>query len=213
MSEFAVIFDMDGVLLDSERAYIDAYMRFASGYEDIKATTLACIGANGAKTREIFLGKYGEDFPFDSYYRQVTSFVRSHPVPLKPYAEEILIFLSENHIPIALASSTNSAAVHRMLDTAGLTGYFDRLICGDMVSHSKPHPEIFLAAAQALGIAPASCMVVEDSYNGIRGAAAAGMHPLMVPDIVQPDDEIRALCDGVFPTLYEAQEYFFERIL
>lgn len=207
MKKIAVIFDMDGVLFDSESVYIEGYIKYASDYPDIRETSLSCIGANGIKTREIFTEKYGEDFPFDAYYRQVKAYVASHPVPLKPFVHEILGWCRAQGIPTALASSTRQESVMRMLGEAGLTGYFDLIVCGDMVSHSKPHPEIFLVAAERLGIQPGDCYVIEDSYNGIRAAHAAGMHPLMVPDILQPDGEIKALCEAVLPNLREVIEY------
>ena len=203
----AVIFDMDGVLFDSESVYIEAYVKFASDYPDIRETSLSCIGANGKKTREIFALKYGEDFPFDAYYQKVKAYVGSHPVPLKPYVDEILDQCRAWGLPTALASSTRRESVMRMLDEAGLSGYFGEIVCGDMVSHSKPHPEIFLFTAERLGVQPADCYVIEDSYNGIRAAHAAGMHPIMVPDILQPDEEIRGLAEVVLPNLHEATEY------
>lgn len=207
MNDCYVIFDMDGVLFDSESAYIEGYVRFASDYPDIRETSLSCIGANGQKTREIFLLKYGEDFPFDSYYQKVRTFVRSNPIPLKPGVFEIMDYLKEADIPIALASSTSTESVMKMLDEKGLTSYFDVIVCGDMVSYSKPHPEIFLTAAERLGAQPASCFVIEDSYNGIRAAFAAGMRPIMVPDIVQPDEEIRELAEVVLPCLTDVISY------
>ena len=204
---FAVIFDMDGVLFDSESVYIDGYVRYASQYPDIRETSLSCIGANGKKTREVFLNKYGEDFPFDAYYQKVKAYVASHPIPLKPYVHEILGWCREQALPTALASSTREESVRRMLGEAGLTDCFDAIICGDMVSHSKPHPEIFLFAARQLGAEPKDCYVIEDSFNGVRCAHNAGMHPIMVPDILQPDGEIKAIAEAVLPDLNAAQDY------
>ena len=202
-----VIFDMDGVLFDSESVYIEGYVKYASQYPDIRETSLSCVGANGIRTREIFLEKYGEDFPFDEYYRKVKTYVQSHTIPLKPYVDDILDHLQRMGVPVALASSTREETVRRMLDGAGLTAYFTAIICGDMVSHSKPHPEIFLYAAERMGVQPASCYVIEDSYNGIRAAANAGMRPIMVPDILQPDEEIRGLAEVVLPDLREVIAY------
>lgn len=205
--EFAVIFDMDGVLFDSESVYIDGYVMYASDYPEIRETSLSCIGANGIRTREIFTEKYGADFPFDSYYQKVKDYVASHAIPLKPYVHEVLGYCRERGFPVALASSTRTVSVMRMLDEASLSGYFDVIVCGDMVSHSKPHPEIFLTAAERLGVDPAGCYVVEDSYNGVRCAHNAGMHPLMVPDILQPDAEIAALAEEVLPDLGAVIDY------
>lgn len=202
-----VIFDMDGVLLDSESIYIEGYVKYASEYPDIRETSLACVGANGRRTREIFMERYGEDFPFDVYYQRVRDYVAAHRIPLKPYVHEALAFCRGQGIPTALASSTRSESVRRLLGENGLTDYFDEIVCGDMVSHSKPHPEIFLTAAARLGAQPEDCCVIEDSYNGIRAAHAAGMRPIMVPDILQPDNEIRGLAEVVLPDLRAAIEY------
>ena len=202
-----VIFDMDGVLFDSESVYIEGYVMYAREYPDIRETSLSCVGANGRKTREIFLQKYGKDFPFDDYYQKVKAYVSSHPIPLKPGVFTIMNDLRGNGAKIALASSTSTASVMRMLDEAGLTEYFDVIVCGDMVSHSKPHPEIFLTAAERLGTEARDCFVIEDSYNGVRAAHNAGMRPIMVPDLLQPDEEIRNLAETVLPNLTEAAEY------
>lgn len=206
----AVVFDMDGVLFDSESVYIEGYVMYAAEYPQIRETSLSCIGANGIRTREIFMEKYGEDFPFDAYYRKVKDYVASHPIPLKPRVHSILSWCREQGLPTALASSTRRESVMRMLNEAKLTAYFDVIVCGDMVSHSKPHPEIFLAAADRLGVQPQDCYVIEDSYNGIRCARNAGMHPIMVPDILQPDDEIKPMCEAVLPDLGAAQAYLTE---
>ena len=207
-SDFTVIFDMDGVLFDSESVYIDGYVMYASDCPDIRETALSCIGANGRRTREIFVEKYGEDFPFDEYYRKVKAYVQSHPIPLKKGTVEILKFLSENNVPLALASSTSTASVMKMLKEADILKYFDKVICGDMVSHSKPHPEIFLKAGEELGYAPENCYVIEDSFNGIRAAYNAGMIPVMVPDILGPDEEIQEKLSYLFSDLPSAQAFF-----
>lgn len=211
-SAFAVIFDMDGILFDSESVYIEGYVKYASDYPDIRETSLSCVGANGIRTREIFLEKYGEDFPFDAYYKKVKAYVQARPIPLKKGAVTILKFLSEKNIPIALASSTSTQSVMKMLSEADILPYFDKVICGDMVSHSKPHPEIFLKACEQLGFSPDRCYVIEDSYNGIRAAKSAGTIPVMVPDILMPDDKIREKLSYLFSDLIEAQSFFQKQL-
>lgn len=210
-----VIMDMDGVIFDSERAYIEVFRAFCArdGIECDEQTCLRAIGSTREKTRRIFLETYGEDFPFERYYSECRDSLAQMGVDRKPGVGEWFDYLRESRIPVALASSTSRESVERMLTDAGLIGYFDVLVCGDMVSRSKPDPEIFLTAAQAIGIPPASCYVVEDSFNGIRAAHAAGMHPIMVPDLLQPDDCIRALAEVVLPSLFEVKEYFSKRII
>ena len=122
-------------------------------------------------------------------------------------AREILADLAARGVPLALASSTEGALVRRELDEAGLLRFFDALVCGDQVRRSKPDPEIFLTAAARLGVEPERCFVIEDSFNGVRAAAAAGMRPLMVPDLLPPDEEMRRLSEAILPDLAAAGRY------
>ena len=96
------------------------------------------------------------------------------------------------------------------LRDAGLYDYFDRVVCGNMVTKSKPDPEIFLTACRLLEVEPGEAFAIEDSFNGIRSASSGGLRPIMVPDIVEPTGEIRGLCERVLPTLMDVQAYFEE---
>ncbi len=212
-----VIFDMDGVIFDSERVYIEAYKRLAPKYglTDVEAVHKACmdsIGVTRVKTREIFFAYVGHEFDYYAYREDVQKELNKTDYELKPGVFELFDWLKENGIHTALASSTREVSVRKSLGKVDLIPYFDTLVCGDMVSHSKPHPEIFLTAAERLGADPKDCYVIEDSYNGIRAAHAAGMHPIMVPDILQPDDEIKGLAEVVLPSLFEVKEYLDTRV-
>ena len=207
-----VIFDMDGVIFDSERVYINAYKKLASKYgiDDFEVVHRACmdsIGVTRQKTKEIFFSYVGHEFDYDSYREDVQKELNMTEYEIKPGVFELFDWLKETGARIALASSTREVSVRKSLGHAGLTEYFDQIVCGDMVSHSKPHPEIFLTAAERLGAEPSTCYIIEDSYNGIRAAHAAGAHPIMVPDILQPDDEIRGLAEAVLPSLIEVKAY------
>lgn len=207
-----VIFDMDGVIFDSERAYIAAYKKLAPKYglNDFEVIHRACmdsIGANRQKTKEIFFAYVGHEFDYLAYREDVQVELNKNDYVIKPGVYEIFDWLRETGAKIALASSTREVSVRKSLGKADLVKYFDQIVCGDMVSHSKPHPEIFLKAAEKLQVAPETCYVIEDSFNGIRAAHAAGMHPIMVPDILQPDEEIRGLAEVVLPSLFEVKEY------
>ena len=207
-----VIFDMDGVIFDSERAYIAAYKKLAPKYglNDFEVIHKACmdsIGANRQKTKEIFFAYVGHEFDYLAYREDVQVELNKNDYVIKPGVFEIFDWLRETGAKIALASSTREVSVRKSLGKADLVKYFDQIVCGDMVSHSKPHPEIFLKAAEKLQVAPETCYVIEDSFNGIRAAHASGAHPIMVPDILQPDDEIRGLADVVLPSLFEVKEY------
>jgi beta-phosphoglucomutase-like phosphatase (HAD superfamily) len=208
-----IIFDMDGVLFDSEQAYIDAYRSLITraGYPFYPQACIESIGTNWIRTEEIYHKYYGDDFDFRSFHAAVRGMVTGEDFSLKPGVFDILDWLMERDARVALASSTREELVRRMLDSKGLADYFDVIVCGDMVAHSKPHPEIFLSAASRLQADPSACYVIEDSFNGIRCAHNAGMHPIMVPDIVQPDEEIRALAEVVLPSLYDVIAYLEER--
>ena len=205
----AVIFDMDGVIFDSEQAYIDIYRELLErdGITFIEQACIDAIGANWLRTREIWREYYGDAFDFEPYHTRAREILRSKSFPIKPGVYEIFAYIKEKQIPTALASSTREESVRRMLSEAGLLANFEAVICGDMVSHSKPHPEIFLTAAEKLGFPPEKCYVIEDSFNGIRCAHNAGMHPIMVPDILQPDEEIKGLAEVVLPSLTEVINY------
>lgn len=205
----AVVFDMDGVIFDTERLVIEFWKEVAKKHNipNVKHTCIQCLGTNRVRTREIFLENYGADFPFDPYRAEVTELFNTHykgvPLPTKPGVRELLSYLQEQDIKVGLASSTAQHLVRDEIGTAGLLPYFQTLVCGDMVEHSKPAPDIFLKACEILNADPTKSIAIEDSFNGIRSAHCAGMTPIMVPDQVQPTDEIRALAFHVMPSLLD----------
>ena len=211
--DWAVIFDMDGVIFDTERLLIECWIPVAEahGVEDIEGTLKNCIGLKEPAAERGFRNRYGEDFPLAEYQEEVRAIFRKRVeeegLPEKAGAREILADLAEKNVPMALASSTRAEVVTRELANAGLLPYFRVVIGGDQIRAGKPAPDIFLAAAARLGMEVDACFVIEDSFNGIRAAAAAGMTPLMVPDQLQPDEEIRALAHEVFDDLKEVQKY------
>lgn len=208
-----VIFDMDGVIFDSERAYVDAYKKLAEKYGlgNVEQACIDSIGVTRELTKKIFFEHVGYEFDYDKYREEVQQELNRTSFALKPGVYEIFGWLSEIGARVALASSTRREHVYPMLDGADLTKYFQAIVCGDMVGHSKPNPEIFLTAADKLGAKPEDCYIIEDSYNGIRAAHAAAAHPIMVPDIVQPDDEINGLAEIVLPSLLDVKEYLATR--
>ena len=205
----AVVFDMDGVIFDTERLVIEFWKEVAKRHNipNVEHTCIQCLGTNRVRTREIFLENYGADFPFDPYRAEVTELFNTHykgvPLPTKPGIRELLSYLQEQDIKVGLASSTAQHLVRDEIGTAGLLPYFQTLVCGDMVEHSKPAPDIFLKACEILNADPTKSIAIEDSFNGIRSAHCAGMTPIMVPDQVQPTDEIRALAFHVMPSLLD----------
>lgn len=209
----AVVFDMDGVIFDSERAVMQCWKEVASRHNipDIEKAILACTGTTMVHTREIMLNLYGADFPYDEYARESSAIFHSRydggRLPMKPGVKELLTFLKEHDKKIALASSTRQQVVTDELRDAGVIEYFDRIICGDMVSRSKPAPDIFLKACEELNISPSDSYAIEDSYNGIRAAHAGGLHPIMVPDLLPADEEMQSLAEIVLPSLTSVMEY------
>ncbi len=209
----AVVFDMDGVIFDSERKVVECWLVVAEKYgiKNIEEQCHKCLGTNSAETRRIMLEYYGEDFPYDEYKSQASTlyFERYSDgrLPMKKGVNELLQHLKSRNLKIALASSTRSAVVLSQLENAGILKYFDKVVCGDMVSHSKPHPEIFLKACEEIQVPPEAAIAIEDSYNGIRSAHAAGMRPIMVPDMAEPTDEMRELAETILPSLIEVIDY------
>ena len=214
----AIIFDMDGVILDSETICNQVWRLVAKdfGLDDIEEGIKKCLGTNINDTCRILHELYGQDFPTDDFVKRVTDGFRdvefSSGIPLMPYAKECLEKLKQsNRYKIALASSTKGSTVERQLTRAGVIQYFETRTTGEMVKHSKPDPQIYLLACQSLGLAPEECIAVEDSPNGIKSAYAAGMKAVMVPDKIQPNEEIKALCWKIFPSLKDFSECDFSR--
>lgn len=195
----AVIFDMDGVLFDTEKLFLDTYKEVAEekGMRYIEKAVMGCIGLNIRDTELLFKQEYGEDFPFDEYHTICTERARKkieeQGLPMKQGVRELLAYLKERGYRIALASSTNRRGVLGHLNRAEITGFFEVIIGGDMVGHGKPEPDIYLRACEELGTNPADTLAIEDSPNGIRSAHAAGVKPVMVPDLIAPTPEIERL--------------------
>ncbi len=208
-----IIFDMDGVIFDSERLYLECCMEAAAifGIDDMENTCMSCIGLNTERTLARFSEVYGEDFPVNDFWKEATSRfaqkVQNNLLPVKKGARELLEYLKNNNVPVALASSTITGRVRSELAAAGLINYFDVIVGGDMVDKSKPEPDIFLYAADKLKIPAKNCCIIEDSFNGVRAAHASGAFVIMVPDLIQPTEEIALLADMILPSLADVGKY------
>ena len=217
MNMKAVIFDMDGVIFDSERLVLEGWLELGKKYgiPDIDKVFPKCIGSNAVASKQIFLDYYGEDFPYDTYKQETSADYHAKydggRLPMKRGIKELLQFLKENGYHIGLASSTRYEVVRQQLEDAGILSYFETLTCGDMVKKSKPEPDIFLKAAETLGVHPQDCIVIEDSYNGIRAASRACMFPIMVPDMIAPDEEMEQLAKAIFSDLYEVRDFLSKK--
>ena len=209
----AVLFDMDGVIFDSERAQMAIWLDIArqEGLPDMEAVYHRCIGVTVEATGKILREAYGADWAWQAVRLGTSEGYRGRCagglLPVKPGARELLDAQREKGVPLARASSTQEEMVRQWLSEAGLLGRFDLLVTGDMVTRSKPDPEIFLKACAAFPVKPEDAYVIEDSYNGIRAAHAGGMHALMVPDMLPPDAEMRKKAEQIFPSLWEVGAY------
>lgn len=210
----AVIFDMDGVLFDTERMYMECWREAAEprGLKNVDEISKACIGRTLQGTKEVFeaaKAEQGIDVSFEELHedcsRRFQKKEEREGLPEKPGVHEILEYLKENEVPVALASSTRKAAVMEHLNRAGITGYFQKIVCGDMVDHGKPAPDIYVKACEEMGVKPEQAMAVEDSFNGIRSAHAAGLFTVMVPDQLPPTEEILTIVDKKCDSLTELQ--------
>ncbi len=213
MKKKTVIFDMDGVIFDTENVIMNCWIQVASKYhiEDIEHTFYQVVGMNVNETKRILLENYGDDFPYDEFRSEYRSLfyerIAKMGMPVKKGARELLSFLKINGYRIGLASSTRYEVVKDELSQAGLFDFFEVVVGGDMVSRSKPNPDIYLMACQKMNVLPEQAYAVEDSKNGVRSAHAAGMTVLHVPDVVPADEETTALSYMTFKDLIEVRNY------
>jgi HAD superfamily hydrolase (TIGR01509 family) len=203
----AVIFDMDGLLLDSEPLYRVTWKAagLSLGFPIDDVLYERFVGRGNVEAEKILREYFGNGFPLAAFHarwsRDFADSIAAKPIPLKAGAIELLDFLDTRAILIALATSSPRVLALRCL--GDLASRFAALAFGDEVSHSKPAPDLFLLASHRLGIAPADCLVLEDSEAGVRAARAAGMKVIMVPDIVKPSDDIVSMATHRCKTLHE----------
>ena len=213
-ADISVVFDMDGTIFDTERLILDCWEQVGErhGIPGIREVFIRCIGTNSARTQEIVYEHYGKDFPYEKFSGESSvlfhEIADTEGIPVKPGAAELLKYLSENKVPLGLASSTRLAVVTQELQAAGLYDYFQVVVGGDLLKNSKPAPDIYLMTCGRMGGVPENTYAIEDSYNGIRSAHSAGMRPIMVPDLLPATEEMRDLSVAVFADLFEVKTYF-----
>lgn len=205
----AVVFDMDGVIFDSEKIYHKSWLMMMPKYNitGVEEIFPKMMGASATDIEKLFKSVYGDDFPFWEYRSdvraQISEIISRDGLEMKKGVLETLEFLKENNYPVALATSTSRESVESHLKNAGIRKYFDFIVTGDEVTNSKPDPEIYLKACKAIGVLPENAVAVEDSFNGIRSAYKAGMMPVMIPDTVMPDADIQKLLFKKFESLLD----------
>lgn len=202
------IFDMDGLLFDTEKVYKNSWREAAKFFGKERGDELAdsASGRGGNGCRELIREFYPE-VSVDEFFNHVVETAQkvfAAGVDMMPGVVEILKFFKANGVKTAVASSSEDFIVEQNLTRAGIAEYFDAIVGGNCVARGKPAPDIFLKAAESIGVAPTNCYVFEDSYNGLRGAKAAGCAPIMIPDTSPPTDEMRQICAGIYPSLLDA---------
>ena len=203
----AVVFDMDGLLFDSERPLFEMMVATAPrfGVEVDRDLFLSLIGLPIAQSSALIQTRFGPDFPVIDFIKAVGQGNRelhAHGVSLMAGVVELLDHLDAIGIPYAIATSSAPAMVERNLDHHGLTGRFKATVARGDYERGKPSPDPFLKAAERLGVAPEHCLALEDSHNGVRAAHAAGMMTVMVPDMLAATAEMQALCVAIEDDLH-----------
>jgi len=206
----AVVFDMDGLLFDTETLYQEAIVLASAegGYEVDLEIFNKMVGVPWAQSRVLLLSHFGEAFPVDEFQEAwVRHFwvIAETRLALKSGALELLDTLDRCRLPRAIATSSSRRTVERHLTAHSLMGRFDEIVSHGDYEEGKPAPDPFLKAAERLGVEPCLCLALEDSYNGVRSASSAGMMTIMVPDLLEPTDEIRGLCTFVARDLHDVR--------
>ncbi len=203
----AVLFDMDGLMFDTERMYQKAWLQAGRqmGAPMEPEIVDRLRGRNREGCARVCREAFGEDFDFDAMRTAcralMARWIEEDGLPVKPGLYELLAELERRGIPAVLSTSTTRDSAWGHLQRAKVDRYFLGAVCGDEVSHSKPDPEVFLKAAALAGKDPARCLVLEDSPAGVRAGAAAGCFTVMVPDLTAPDEELKKLADEILPGL------------
>lgn len=211
----AFIFDMDGLLLDSEKPALETFIETCTtlGLEDHTHLFLQLVGTNSELGKSLLeKGLRGKTDPklFDALWnKNYKNFIDSNPTPLKEGVEELLKHIESFNLPLAVATSTNTELAGNRLEALGILNYFTSVVGGDKVTKSKPAPDIYLKAASTLTANPKECLAFEDSSHGVRAAVVAGMTVIQIPDLVVPDDDLLSLGHIVLESLLDVPNYNF----
>ena len=208
----AVVFDMDGLLCDTEVVYRDAMAATATelGHDMPLSLFRSMIGLPGPMSDRQVLNHFGDDFPIAAFNARVMEHVDlacEAGIALKTGVEEILDRLDELALPRAIATSSSHRAVEAHLGKSGILPRFTTVVARGDYLHGKPNPDPFLTAAERLGVTPQLCLALEDSHNGVRAASAAGMMTVMVPDLLDPTEEMHDLCVRIARDLHEVRAW------
>lgn len=214
----AIIFDMDGLMIDTERLALKAWQLAGAdfGFPISEDIFISMVGRNGRDSDRILVEVFGSDFPVDAVRKRrrtyIDGWIDEGKLSIKPGLLELLDFLDKVSMPKAVATSTGYERAIYKLSLVNLLERFPIVIAGDQIEKGKPAPDIFLAAAAQLGVLPEGCLVLEDSDAGIHAAYEAGMTPVMIPDMKPPSKESLTFAHRIFGELREFHDYFRESL-
>lgn len=205
----AVLFDMDGTLIDTEK-YLTRFWRQAAREKGVEMTVEDSCMLRSFASRYAsvwFAERFGKDAPYWEIRERRKELMKQHlekaGVEKKPYAKETLEILRDRGFLLAVVTATDEERTRQYLGQTGLLPYFDRLVCATMVERGKPYPDVYTYACRQIGCLPEECLAVEDAPNGLRAARSAGCHVVLVPDLTQADEEQERLIDGQLADLSE----------
>ena len=213
MGKKAVIFDMDGVIFDTERVYLEIWQSVFEkyGYKMTKELYITVMGTGRKNVIKTFLENFGDDLPIEKMYEekdnQLFYIIENQGIPLKKGVKELFSMLKEKNYKIALATSAKRDRVEKQIKDKWLKESFDAIVCGDDVEKGKPSPDIFLKAAKEIDVEAKDCFVVEDSPAGIKAAFSGGMKGIHVEDLKVADEDILKYCQKSFKDLQEVKKY------
>lgn len=211
-----IAFDMDGLMFDTEQLAIYGWQHAGEllGYPITKEMVLKTFGLNKENTRKVWEEYFGTEFPNEKALKirqdYAEELIEKNGLPVKKGLYSLISFLKENGIRFTIATSSDEKKVRRYLKQVGLSTDFGEIVCGDKIAHGKPEPDIYLKAAEVMGLEPKDCIALEDSAAGILSAFRAGMKPVMIPDILSPDKETEALIYKKLDSLEEVISFLLQ---
>lgn len=209
----AVIFDMDGLMFDTERIAAEGWKSAGKqlGFSIDEPQLRQMRGRTAAAGKQLFKEWYGDKISYDEGRKIRTAYleryIRDRGTPVKEGLTDLFQYLKEHDLPKAIATSSSRETAVWYFERAGLKFDFEQSVCGGEIANGKPAPDVFLKAAEKMGFSPEECLVLEDSFSGVRAGYAAGCHVIMIPDLQEPDEETRKMCDAVYGTLKEVIAY------
>ena len=204
------IFDMDGILFDTETVYLEYGKKLLKelNYKVTDELVEKTTGLTNEEAKEIYLEEFGRDFPYDEIYNYIIDEAQKGNIALMTGAKEMLEFLSSRGKKMVMGTSADSFMANTLLESKGIKDYFSHIITADDVERGKPDPEVFLRGAGKMNINPSKTMVFEDSINGVKAAYGAGMLPVMIPDKLTPTEDIEDMLYKKFDNFLKVIEYF-----